>query len=393
MDPSGVDLELWKRKHIAGRYWFHPDTLQAPSAKFACREAWDREHIMALKTSFRQSATVNEEFVGAIVDDDVFELCQEQGVFKNQNRNCFSPTELMQLLQIESLPVIHTIGGDHSRVAMSELREKFPLNASFKQCNTMLLVCKDNAETVRMLGMLGNLDNMKQRKKPGFAEWVMGMHRRCEAVNGFGDSQYEAQVRADMMFSAKIDKNNIGHMWSLAKREGDYWDLIRKIITGRFEQGTKGIRNKTPNSVSAFTTLGGVPDYLAVLLLKEVCANRMSFQSMKSEIALWKNSRRIKFEAAMFLAECGKIDKPAGLKQGRMNKGEVQDIWHKYFDDYVAVEFHTLNDTWVEAWADSIKKMSLKVNDKMPEEFKDSLLKQWDAARRNKRRRNAAQVR
>ena len=108
-----------------------------------------------------------------------------------------------------------------------------------------------------MLTMLGQIDNMKLTKKPSFADWVIGMHIRCEATNGWDNVAYEKAVRQDMVYVSKLPETQVTSLWQLSKRRGEYWTLIEKIVKGEFEKPPKGIKcnNKQPSSASNLSTL------------------------------------------------------------------------------------------------------------------------------------------
>jgi hypothetical protein len=128
---------------------------------------------------------VSEHFIGAIVDDSMYRECSRAGLLGVKNNRAVGDRPIQDVLRGVNetgghiMLTIYTVAGDHSRVAMGELTDQFPKNEKYQYAFVDVVVCEENHETNRFLGLIGAVDNMKPNRKPDFREWILGMHRRA----------------------------------------------------------------------------------------------------------------------------------------------------------------------------------------------------------------------
>ena len=154
---------------------------------------------------------MSEHFIGAIVDDAMYRECNRAGLMGVKNNRAVGDRPIQDVLPGanemvgHSMPPIYTVAGDHSRVAMGELTKQFPKNEKYQYAFVDVVVCEENHETNRFLGLIGAVDNMKPNRKPDFREWILGMHRRAmEAlIADEWDKEYVRFLKQDMRTSLR----------------------------------------------------------------------------------------------------------------------------------------------------------------------------------------------
>ena len=287
------------------------------------------------------------------------------------------------------LPSIFTVAGDHSRVAMEELLQQFPKNEKYQYAFVDVLVCEETNATNRFLSLIGAVDNMKPTRKPDFREWILGMHMRAmEAVgdNEEWDKDYIRFLKQDMVYATGKTPEAIGHWWQIAKKQGEYWKLIKALLEDQFDKpaavrGTRVIRNKAPTSETNFTKLGKLPEAFACSLLQQVLANKITWRSMQDKILSMKAATRVRIETAKHLAGLGKIAKMERKKNkkdsGRTSKAEHNKLWTEHFHEHVRSVAPAMGKEWVKRWAEILNSVTL--SKKYPDSFFDDVVATFDS--------------
>jgi hypothetical protein len=397
MDFAGVELDIWRRGHFVGRFKVPPSRLSPPDGRFASRIV-DKEHVKDLKNSFCKLATVNEELLGVVVSDTMFARMSRAGMLGLTFRGGISTMNVDDFLR-DTEVVIHTCSGDHSRVALCELVVQFPRNVKFQLAYVELLVVPNDDVTERFLTLLGNLENMKPRNKPNFKQWIAGMHRRAmlnRNEEGGWDTNYITNIKNDMMYTSGLASGIIGHFWQMAKRDGEYWEALEKLLEGKFEKTTvKGsrINNKQLSSPANLTKLGGgLPDNVAIKLLNEVRTNKITWATMNMKIVAWKMKTRLMVEGAEHLAGLARVVPPDNLisSNKRHSARKKERGWLQVWLSQVTSASPSLDDTWLTEWAERLR--NLKQKDPLPETWKSQLLAIWEKDHRKGKRAKASKI-
>jgi hypothetical protein len=399
MDPLGVALQLWRHQHHCGRFYTSPKNISQPDARFASRVP-DEDHVDTLMKSFIKVATVNQNITVVIIDDALWEYLKANDLVAVNKHTVFTTSIATHLGPKSAGAVLHTIEGDHSRVALVKLNAKFRTNSKYKKILVNVLVCPDDGDTERFLTVLGNADNMKPTKKPDFDEWVMGMHRRCDHkrdIDGELDPEYAAMVKKDMGYATQLDSNTIGQIWQLAKRTGAYWDVLEKMLRNDFAKGP--CKNKAPKSASHFTKLAGLADNVVVDLLSQVQRNEITWASMEMMVLVAKMELRCKMEGAIVLADLNKVPSPAASqkknkkKSAKKRKSQARHLdiamWVGHWESVVVPQSESLGGSFIHDFAKSFR--TIKQKEDLPESFRSAVVSRWTADHKRTRNQKMAQ--
>ena len=311
---------MWRRGVLVGRVRVLVRMLSGPDPAWAAR-GLDEHYVDVLMNSFITSGTINQDFLGVVVDDGTFDRCHPgQLVAVGGVMACIVRDigQLLVLMHVEldelgkSGPLIRMVQGNHSRVALVKLGDLHPSNELFTFIDFEVLVCRSGPETDRFLTVLGNLDNVKARLAPSFESTVCGTHYRLFSSGSLLTDARVAQEKADLEYSMELSATSASQIMQLAVLKGRIWDLAEKSLKGKFTKNmvTK-INNKTPQSGAHFSKFPHLPDAMIEALLGSVLSNDMTWVMMQIEIQKFKMSIRIKTEINATLSLRGKCMKMA----------------------------------------------------------------------------------
>ena len=95
-----------------------------------------------------------------------------------------------------------------------------------------------------------------------------------------------SKLKAAIMFAWQLKVGGAGHVFNLACRDGECWDLIKDLYDGKakpLKSSTKGKRIRTPTSYNPFVQATSLPDEVVVVLLKRVLSGELNIPKFKDE--------------------------------------------------------------------------------------------------------------
>jgi hypothetical protein len=160
---TGHARELVKFKHNCFFGQFNlPEPLQlsSPPKTWGARPL-DRVHLGQLKTSFQANAAVNERVEVVVINTALYNHHQAQmhlaaqdfyggsGAVSEKNN-----IGLDVLWENKDTSPLYVIAGNHTRVAIGELKVEFPYQKLFALNGAVFYLCPDNAETLYVLSLM-----------------------------------------------------------------------------------------------------------------------------------------------------------------------------------------------------------------------------------------------
>ena len=202
------------------------------------------------------------------------------------------------------------IVGDHTQRAMNQLHSMFNRNPSWASLNATVFVCQRTLEVYAALKTLGILANIRRGKRvtlsfqdkiSALREDYLGLAEHA-SVPGHKKRALALKKQRQQDFGG-ISAEQMKHLWHLATRKGEVWELLWKIIVGdvvlpdqRSRWGRCGFVSKAHGPVKSAANLTNtweVDDSVLVLLLQDVVNGRSSLQGLNEQCALVKARKKV----------------------------------------------------------------------------------------------------
>jgi hypothetical protein len=256
------------------------------------------------------------------------------------------------------------------------LKDLYKATSKWDLVNTLVMVAPNTEETIRMVTLIGNLDNLPFQKLSGFKEHVLAMHyRMAKAGEKRHTVAYAKVVKDDMVFSTAFSSAQISQWWQLSKREGEYWELLEKILNGEYEPG-QAINNKAPGSIAHFISLSGLQEAFVLDLLRQAVNNEISLRNMDLMAKTHKCMNKVRRETVKHLMTIGALEFDID------SKCPVKEQNEQYDEAFATVldKCPVFALGWQEGWSGTAKRF--KINERLPEPFYADVDKKWLAAKR-----------
>jgi hypothetical protein len=214
VDAEGWALTKWQNDRTLGYFNTNPHRLFAPAPSYAARGLNDG-HVTDLMKNFQRTGNTPMDIKNVIINDQLFAALREDQCLGNLSDAARPEDELDQLINdVDSedpKPRPRAYCGNHSRVGVTNLLVDFPGSRTWGAVRSLIIVAEDNEETIRMLTMLGLVDNTKVVKLATFAGHVLGLHSRAFALGINAAKERMADIKADLEQSANLKPELVGH--------------------------------------------------------------------------------------------------------------------------------------------------------------------------------------
>jgi hypothetical protein len=406
INPEAAALQRWKASITLGRFNFRAGDIGLPPPEFGARGV-NTPHVLDVAQGILEHATIPGHIFSVSVDTELHTLCLSQGLLGNTDLNYRPRSDAVKICQLQTQPTAKDLAdmfaaiGAHSTLAVDWIENVYPGNILAVAPATWA-VAPYTKETIDNLTALGLMDNAYVRRTTDWVSFVKGLHTRRFASTDCQDEKtakaYAAAAKLMVKKASKKSDGTINAWWQLAKRDGEYWQLIEQCLDGDFviveeiesaeweEAPKKPIRNTVPSSVDPFQKLGGIPDDQAIMLLRKVRRNELNWKEFGHKCMLYKNSIVVMEYVAQFLSGLKLIPplpkitkKQAGSRGGgRPSAEDTTRAWVSMFNDHVGAKYPLqFGSSFVTQWAASI---GSKKKNQIPDHFKDQITKVWNLA-------------
>ena len=159
------------------------------------------------------------------------------------------------------------IGGNHSAHAMKKGKKTFPLKKIFQKAKCRIILCPRTPENIEMALLFGNLDNRAAQSVVKTSQIsVVRMFRRQLAViqanNMLTDEEKKtkfAKFKKDIAPQIPFTHNTMHTFSALCSLSEPVFSRMDKIFRGEYVKNNN-LSQKTPDAMTHFTNMSGIPD-------------------------------------------------------------------------------------------------------------------------------------
>jgi hypothetical protein len=311
ISAHGREMLQWKTVHRLFKSVDLPTKwINGPDPVWGSRYR-NEAHVLVLKESFIDTATVNEHVYVILEDAQMYEaMLQWRGAGADESK--------MGELAVENLVKrvgrgLQAFAGDHSRYATQKLQLQFPnceLWRTIPKCE--LFIAPPTPENRRMLRILSNLDNITQGLQLKLNFWVVvEQHHRhlLSLTDDYADGMVPhgaaKQLRLDLVKTKLVDSIATSkQIHALCMHQGQVWDLIAEILQGNVAPVPgKKKAPAPPKSCYPFNCMGGIPATTVVTSLQKVIAGEWTVATLRKQCVLYKAKRRVRGEVVQILLQ------------------------------------------------------------------------------------------
>ena len=305
-------MHHWRTQHcIARQVLLNPASLAEPDPAWSARIC-KPSHVQKLMESFMKTASVNNNVQAVIIDTELFEL------YRREPKHA----KFRDMSALASEYELMTFAGDHSRQACAELHERYPNTVVWSSVPTDIYLCAQSDTDIRMLRMLGNVDNMAAglQLASDFAIIVQQLRRHYMAImrsGGVLNKKRLLEIKEDYAFSLNIPLPSVNQFFQIAQLGPKAWPFCEQILQGKCKpfRNAVGRKNKSktpkpipvPKSAHAFTLLGNIPDEVVAKLLRRVVEGEIDVVGLRKACTKVKGQLRLKTETIQFLKDRGNL--------------------------------------------------------------------------------------
>ena len=219
----------------------------------------------------------------------------------------------------------YTIGGNHSRIAVTRAIEMYPRNKRYRAMPALVIGCESldevSARFARNYSVIDN--NIAQiTKKTTIVDKIKKLHRRSEEFRDKnpayrGNSlklprKWLAALKLEESQTSKTTINSVGQWWQVAKLTGSLWEQADRLICGSYfvKQGKKNILKRADSigSCHYFNQFGGLDDDETARIFELVLSGKIKIQKMPYECKKIKARKRLIREAITIINPDAKSD-------------------------------------------------------------------------------------
>ena len=305
-------LNMWRKKHSFGKFFFTPSKLSAPHPSWAARQQ-SAAHVVQLKTSFLDNGTVNKNVVVVLDCAEVKKKCTkevyDQACALHRARASTAKGDIIDnsgftqasIVSFFELCPLMTVIGDHTRTAIYEISQSKPHLTLFQRTRAKLLMVDSDKhpDDLEFLISLGNRDNVTAnlQREMKFADFVLQLRRQLECRNQLGekaDFKVISEIKKNRAFAWGLPLASVGQIYQIAKVSNrTEWELHYRLLTGAVEpmKGSKGLRKKDGEMIGAnvatsaqySTSLGNLSDAERIAVLTAVVEGNLDCGGCKVE--------------------------------------------------------------------------------------------------------------
>ena len=253
-------VKSWRKEHSLGLVPNFPTGLLRPPHESYAARTFDEAHVQELIESFEEKDSMNRKGIRVVaIDKELWNIWSTSS--PAQREELLAPkSEFMKRFFSCELGVPT---GDHTREAIQRLSASQPQKKKYQIIakGLKVMICEGNDEDIKMLRLLGNIDNEKRQLqlKLDFPYKIKQMH---EAWMGFDTQILKGGKQAVAGRKAKTEQLNswVGQ-WKMKYEQvyafsqigalmGKQWVLAWKIINGNYPSAK---RDKQGNPIKLAT--------------------------------------------------------------------------------------------------------------------------------------------
>ena len=299
-DGNYSDVNAIKAEFSFGLDVLPVSLLVSPEEKYRARAA-KQENVDGAVHRLLQFGNVNEHVVVVLFVGANAPLPEKSG---------FKPPVSDAEMKARGFDGFYTIVGDDTQRAMNQLHAMFNRNPTWASLTADVFMCRRTPEVFAALKSLGILDNIRWGKRVtvSFQDKVSALHEDYLGLAEHASVPGHKARLAAMKEQRRQDFGGVSvgqmkQLWTIARRQGEVWDLLWKIIAGQVvlpDQRSRwsrcGFNRNTHGPVTSaanLTNIGHVDDSELVLLLHDVVSGRSSLQGLNEQCALVKARKKV----------------------------------------------------------------------------------------------------
>jgi hypothetical protein len=375
--------------------------LQNAPKEYRAREI-DDTHVTELASSFSKTGTVNPDSIVIIMSNRVKKLIE--------NDELIRWSEVLSLASDKRVP-LYMIGGNHTLRTLNRLQEEWPRSPTWRVLSAKVIVCNDNEANRRLFRVYSNLLNAKHvQKSTTWNQCAIQMHNTGVGEVESMQRQFKGDpaqrafcaakatpsmltqesiqiIQKDLVDTTVFGAPSVTAYWGLAKRGGEMWDLLLKLMTKSTTPMTEGVGKakkgktfKVPG-YNVYSQMGDIPDAALLPMLRNFAGGVISDKAFTKGCIIYKAMRRLKnytYGHAVQVINSNKEWRKQIPGIGKAPSGGQFDetIWKSLLE--VLPVFDT--DAFTNKWLRSFQEMSKKLGAKASEEFYSEVANHVSAA-------------
>jgi hypothetical protein len=333
-------VKAWRKEHSLGLIPNFPTAaLRPPLESYAARQ-FDEAHVQELIESFQEKDSMNRKGIRVVaISKDLWDTWSTAS--PEQREELLAPKSKFMFRFFECELGVPT--GDHTREAIQRLAASQPQKKKYQVIakGLKVMICEGNDEDIKMLRLLGNIDNEKRQLqlKLDFPYKIKQMH---EAWIGFDTQILKGGKNATLGRAAKTAQLNswVGQ-WKMKYEQvyaysqigalmGKQWVLAWKIINGLYPNAQ---RDKSGNPVklqtnSQLNLIPGMGEGEGNMLMQRVIDGSLDRGDLRKE-CLKRNAYEEMRKCAIDIINT-KTRSDRDIKEGKFTCSNWDDVETKF---------------------------------------------------------------
>ena len=288
-------VKAWRKEHSLGLILNFPThLLKPPEESYAARD-FDEAHVLELIDSFEEKDSTNRKGIRVVaIEKDLWQTWSTSS--DEQREDLLVPGSAFMKALFACYLGCPT--GDHTREAIQRLSESHPNRKKYKVFTKGLkvMVCAGTDEDLKMLLLLGNIDNEKRQLqlKLDFPHKIQQMHNTWMRLDRqiLQKGKIAAAARAAKTEQLKSwcgqwkMKYDMVYAFSqIGALMGKQWGLVWKIITGAYANAPRnkhGVPIKLQTN-SQLNLIPGMEESEANMLMQRVVDGELDRGDLRKE--------------------------------------------------------------------------------------------------------------
>ena len=289
-------VKAWRKEHALGLVLnFSTNLLKPPEESYTARE-FDEAHVLDLIDSFEEKDSTNRRGIRVVALNK--ELWQTWSTATAEQReDLLVPESAFMKALFECYLGVPT--GDHTREAIQRLSASHPNKKKYKMFTKGLkvMLCEGNAEDIKMLTLLGNIDNAKRQLqlRLDFPAKLQQIHTAWMAFDKTilkGDKKQAAAAKkgkSDALKSWqgawKMKYDMVYAFSQIGALMGRQWGLAWRIVNGNYPTAPRnkaGVAIKLQTN-SQLNLIPGMDEEEANMLMQRVIDGELDRGDLRKE--------------------------------------------------------------------------------------------------------------
>ena len=289
-------VKAWRKEHALGLILNFPTKLlQPPEESYANRET-DEAHVQELIESFEEKDSTNRKGIRVVaINKDLWQTWSTATGEQREELLVHGSAFMKALFEC----YLGVPTGDHTREAIQRLSASHPNKKKYKVFakGLKVMLCEGNAEDIKMLTLLGNIDNAKRQLqlKLDFPAKLLQIHTAWMAFDKqilHGDKKQAAAAKLAKSTQLKSYqgqwkmKYDMVYAFSqIGALMGRQWGLAWKIVNGLYPSAPKskaGVPIKLQTN-SQLNLIPGMEEEEANMLMQRVIDGELDRGDLRKE--------------------------------------------------------------------------------------------------------------